>query len=253
MRIISLLLLLLLANDAFGINIYKTNDTLFVWSKSGLTLRDTNSFSGKKLLTIPYGTFIISNEQKVYRYNDEFNVPIRESQLNSIHHSNAETISPAINIKGRWLSVKFQNQEGFVFDGYLSHYPPPSNYNFKFDEFIAEYLKTTFKLISKTDISDDKIKEITYNYGGGISCHSIGFEGSANGSYYIPNLSFDEILLLLLYSEFIGENPEYLTNKVSQCTHTCSRKITFKYCCALQTITITEIGRLTILEFMAAC
>lgn len=252
-EVLILLLLLFFTNIAFGINIYRSGDTLYIWSKSGLVLRDTNSSIGTKLQTIPYGSYVVSEDYKPYRYEDEFSVTIIDSHVSIDEFSNRKVVNPAVNIKGRWLKVKFLNQEGYVFDGYLSHFQPPIASNFKYDGFISQYLSETFKILKKTRYSDDKMAESSCEYGGGISYNSVGFDGSVNTYYYIPSLSFDEVLLLFLYSGFIVENEEYLTTSVIKCTHTCSRKVIFHYCCALQTITITEIGMLTIVEFKSAC
>ena len=253
MKLYQGLFLLMLANKIFAINTYFVGDTLYVWSKNGLVIRDSNSFTAKKLDIIQNGSIVISMDDKTYRYEDEFAVEIFKQHITKDNYSNRELTNPSINIKGRWLKVKYLNKIGFVFDGFLSHFQPPKNINDRYGDFISNYFKSTFGLIKKLDYNSANIREINYEYGGGVSFNSIAAGGGVNYYYYVPKLSYDEVLILILYSGFIDDNPEYWQTKILKCIDPCSRRIIFSFCCALQTITITEIGRMTIIEFIAAC
>lgn len=79
---------------------YKPGDQLYVLAKSGLNLRDKPSKNGRFLQIIPFGSTTLVRQIT----NKEYQVE---------------------GISGYWVKVIADDREGYLFDGYLSSYPPP--------------------------------------------------------------------------------------------------------------------------------
>jgi hypothetical protein len=73
----------------------------FILAPSGLNLRATSSPGSQKILTIPYGSEV------------ELLTPAASSDM------------MVNNFPGGMAKIKYGNQEGYVFDGYLSRFPAP--------------------------------------------------------------------------------------------------------------------------------
>jgi hypothetical protein len=112
-----LLLLLFCPLLTFAVKGYRTGDELHVLAISGIKLRGTPG-GDKILATIPYASKLIVAE-----------VP-----------SPAQPFE-ADGISGFWVKVKFKEQIGFVFDGFLSWLPAPD----KSCTDLAAYAKKYFK------------------------------------------------------------------------------------------------------------
>ncbi|WP_373552066.1 SH3 domain-containing protein [Haliscomenobacter sp.] len=106
----SLFTLLLLPSFAFAIGSYVAGDKLTVHAASGLILRETAAPTGKKILTVEYGSL----------------VTVQAEGLKKTPHS--VTVFTGFTIKGFWVKVKTADgKTGFVFDGYLSKYKTPGS------------------------------------------------------------------------------------------------------------------------------
>lgn len=95
----------------FSITTYSVGDQLNVLAQRGLVLREAANPQGKKIGTIVLGetlTVLPENFKKVSHSVVEFK---------------------GYNIKGFWVKVKTTGGlEGYVFDGYLSHYKAPGTF-----------------------------------------------------------------------------------------------------------------------------
>jgi hypothetical protein len=107
------LLILSFLFPSFGVSDYKSNDDLYVWAISGLNLRTQPDAKSSKIINIPYGE----------------KVKIIDTQINThkfsytMSKSNTYGKSVSWEIDGYWVQVKFGNEEGYVFDGYLGRFP----------------------------------------------------------------------------------------------------------------------------------
>jgi len=82
---------------------FSNNETVYVTAPSGLTLREAPNVNARIIEIIPFG--------------ESISVVIEES---------VEMESQRIDwIDGQWIKVSFEGEEGFVFDGFLSHLPVP--------------------------------------------------------------------------------------------------------------------------------
>lgn len=120
MKTIILFFFLLFATAIHAIGIYCTGDTLHCFAISGLKLRDAPR--GKVLTSIPLGGNVIVLDLQHADAHDTFE-----------------------NIAGNWIHVQYGNQNGYVFDGFLSKLPAPSLE----DSSMIEYLKRVAKPIGK--------------------------------------------------------------------------------------------------------
>ncbi|MDO8367418.1 MAG: SH3 domain-containing protein [Saprospiraceae bacterium] len=111
---------ILMVSQVKAIRYYNEGDTLYVWAQSGLVLRDAPDFKSKKITSLQFGSIVVPNSHK---------------ETNGIE-SSLEVIPSCIYegqnysgyiIPGNWVQVFANGKTGYVFDGYLSKYPPPNN------------------------------------------------------------------------------------------------------------------------------
>lgn len=94
-----------------AIDYYKPGDTLWVWAKSGLNVREMPDAHAKVSGKIDNGEKVI-----VIDYQDvDYPFSVREVNENGN--------GTGFELKGYWAKVKYQNLVGFVFDAYLSRLP----------------------------------------------------------------------------------------------------------------------------------
>ncbi len=102
-KVFTLLFSVLCWASAQAIGSYKAGDKLSVLAKSGLSLRANPGSKGKKKSTVAFGTVVtvLAEGMKVTAHEvEEFK---------------------GYTIKGHWVKVKVGSEDGWVFDGYLSH------------------------------------------------------------------------------------------------------------------------------------
>ncbi|HMV41061.1 MAG TPA: SH3 domain-containing protein [Leptospiraceae bacterium] len=112
---------------------YKPGDRLYVLSKSGLNLRDKPSRNGRFLQAVPFGTMALVRQ-------------ITDKELD------------VDGIKGFWVKVIADDREGYLFDGYLSLYPPPvatlpSRNTITLKQYAEKFLPKDTKVTQSTDDS----------------------------------------------------------------------------------------------------
>jgi len=130
--LVILLFLCSLANGQFK-GAYKKGDTLNVLTISGVNLRENPSSASNKIATIIYGS-------KIQVVDDNLRqTKFRVEELKEFF------------IEGYWVKVKFRDQIGYLFDGYLSKFPildykDTAIYEERLD---FHFLKENFKTIGK--------------------------------------------------------------------------------------------------------
>lgn len=116
-QIAALLFLMGLTLPVFAVKGYQEGDTLHVLALSGLRLRDQPG--GKTVLaTLPYGSTLVVQEAQPGDRN--------------------ETVE---NIAGHWVLVSWQGQKGYLFDGFLSVLPAPSETIKSLSDYCDQYFK----------------------------------------------------------------------------------------------------------------
>lgn len=124
-RLIIVILILFIG----GISNGQSTDTLFVYSSSGIWLRENPSIKSEKILLIPYRTEI--------------------SQIIDI----LDIVSTIGWTTDYWIKIKFDNKYGYVFNGFLSSFKFPKECDHQEYIDIEKYLKTHYKKHGHIDSS----------------------------------------------------------------------------------------------------
>lgn len=133
LRSLTILVLFLLSLSVIAKPVvsYKVGDNLYVLAKSGLNLRDKPSKNGRFLQTVAFGTIARVRQMTDKEYDVD-------------------------GIPGYWVKVMADDREGYLFDGYLSSYPPPvselpSKSNPTLKQYADKYLPKGTKVTESTD------------------------------------------------------------------------------------------------------
>jgi len=188
-----ILLLGLTSLNSLSINIYQKGDSLYVWAKNGLKLRDKPNLKSNITAIIPYGQSIIANENR----NEITSNPLSITEVKATE-SESKNI-PEFKIRGRWLNVNYQGKIGYVFDGYLSKLPTyikNENHHNYFDRIF-----NTSHLIKDT-ISLDKFETKKFYNNGAYTIENIDY--CCGSRYSILPLSIEESYLI-----FTHQSPNY--------------------------------------------
>ncbi len=183
---------------------FKEGDTIYVWALSGLNMRKLPDAQSEKMVALPYGTKVTV-----------------QSNIGIIVAHEVEEFKN-FKVKGVWLLVKYDDQEGFIFDGYMSQLIAPQK---NVDNYLFTYLKKSVGKIGKTEFIDFKggkkrylreeeniDKLITIVYGGGhckvvfsngIS-YSLHIGEVSEETYTFPNVSLYEgyIFIKTVFSRY---------------------------------------------------
>ncbi|MGB0982808.1 MAG: hypothetical protein ACPG19_02140 [Saprospiraceae bacterium] len=127
------------------------NETYHVMATSGLKMRATPS--GKKLLTIPYNG-------KIEKIND-----------GKSYGELTITELKDFKIKGEWVKVRYDGQEGFVFSGFLTQFPMPdlnmkmdwAKYKSVFEAYLAQFFRPKGGKFNKSYYTLNKKQECGYS------------------------------------------------------------------------------------------
>lgn len=167
-KITALFLSLLFASSTiWAIGSYKAGDKLTVLAKSGLSLRSNPNSQGKKKSTLPFGT-VVTVEAEGFKVTP--------------HH--VEEFKGFV-IKGHWVKVKSNGEEGWVFDGYLSHLkvsPDSQEANGVSDDkdmFDALYAQSSPRKGDKKETSKDNTISYEQGYEDGTRLSVRRFEGGS--------------------------------------------------------------------------
>ena len=237
-QLILFLLTISMVCEISAINIYFQGDTLIVWAEGGLSIRDTNSISGKRLGVIPYGEKVIVKSTKVFRYGEE------KIKLTSAFQEE-ETKYLGLSLYGKWVKVIYGDIEGFVFDGYLSKNSAPLLKENGPSEDLQKYILREFGLLRQKDTQGSH----AMYYGSGVSFFNLGTTGSAYVRYILPEFSQEEIMLFIKNSRMTNENgaPKIYENKFIKDNNIRTMKFVYD----IGNMTIKVLSGMVILEIYA--
>jgi hypothetical protein len=154
MKIKNIILILLIITTSTAFQTASTtsdSSTYHVMATSGLKMRATPS--GKKLLTIPYnGEVEKINDGKSYG-------DLTVTELKDF------------KIKGEWVKVRYDGQEGFVFSGFLTQFPMPDldmkidweKYRSDFDAYFSQFFTQKGEKFNKRYYTLDSKQECGYS------------------------------------------------------------------------------------------
>ena len=144
--------ILLIPAFSFGIDYYRPGDTLWIWAKSGLNLRDAPNLHGTIIGKLPNGSRVVTLE---YCSGDSDLVVSEKPECSS-----EEIVERNFRIAGRYVKVRWGNVTGYLFDGYLSKLPTiVKNKNLDYrgtyeEPFYVEEFKKHFALLSVETYQD---------------------------------------------------------------------------------------------------
>ncbi|RKR85570.1 hypothetical protein BDD43_5841 [Mucilaginibacter gracilis] len=190
------IILLFQAFGLFASSPLKKGDVLNVWAVHGLPVYE--KVNGKQLLLIPYGEFITVDDGAT-------TAPI------SISIKGAEIKQPLV-LKGQWVKIKYKNQVGFVFSGYLSKMPcfKKTGMDFEPDEAYLKRIYGTPKVtIKKTTVKKLSQVNTTKTYKNGIIETELASDGCIDVNLYLNNISYQDGILFEQASLFC---PDAATN-----------------------------------------
>ncbi|MBU6342408.1 MAG: SH3 domain-containing protein [Bacteroidetes bacterium] len=182
----------------FAIGDYKPGDTLYVWSYSGLILRNRPNLNAARIKNVPYGTFLVA-----LNYNGSKNTEV--DLISAFSKDNKQL--PSVVIKGDFARVVFQGDTGYVYDGYLSRMPAlkqskiNTNKQPVFEAF-ETYANRSFGLLKdqKSSPKAEYGKPFTRKriYANGITVDEYSEKGGET-RLILPDVSLEECLMLFKY------------------------------------------------------
>jgi hypothetical protein len=196
-RIAILFLFLTASTQMQAIGEYQPGDTLYVWSFSGLLLRNRPALNAARLKTIPYGTALVS-----LSYNGSKNIDV--DIISAFSQNNKQL--PAVVIKGDFARVVFEGDTGYVYDGYLSKLPalrqiktnPAKQPVFESFEVYAARNFGLLRDIKKGKVEYGKQYVEKQVFGNGIVIDT-KMEKGGETRIILPDVSLEESLMLFKY------------------------------------------------------
>ena len=101
----------------------------YIAAASGLRMRKSASLKGEKMDVIKYGEAVQVNKNDI------------------------TAISPVSGFQGNMIAVKYGNKEGYVFDGFLTSFPPPSKGQ-ALKQYVRKLKIQGFKATQKEDFEE---------------------------------------------------------------------------------------------------
>jgi len=204
----------LVSANCFAIEYYTPGDSLWVWAKSGLNVREMPNDSSKILGRATHGSQIIMLEYQdrslPYKI-EEINGRIEIINNENIHHPNFE-------LNGYWARIKYKGITGFVFDAYLSKLPTFIGHQYEKqdnEDFHVLSLKRHAKILkqigqNKYDQNDHKF--VRYIFDTGCIIDISGGSGNWGKEMLFPdNMSLIEGYLI--YSNTMKSETDSLLEK----------------------------------------
>lgn len=185
--------------NCFAIEYYAPGDSLWVWAKNGLNIRETPSEKSRVIGQVEHGEPVVALD-----YQDR-NLPYEVEEIKAKIETvdNQKVTRPNFVLNGYWAKVKYKGMTGYVFDAYLSklHAFTGRQYESQGEEdFHVWSLKKHTKILkqigqNKYDERDQKF--VRYIFDNGCIIHISGGSGSWTKEMLFPdNLSLIEGFLI---------------------------------------------------------
>lgn len=173
-------------------------ETLRVFAREGLILRDKPAITGKRLAVIPFGI---------------------EVEITKVEEATPLSVN---GISGSYVKVEYRGRSGFIFNGFLSRMPlPPANISS-----VEEYFEKVFgpgkKVLLKVNPEDSETRKEQISLLRGIEIFRTIYLGGAYTTIEMPaDYEIREIFLLFVAIEdvfktarFDENNPDYYECRV---------------------------------------
>ncbi len=188
---------IVLAANSYGITEYKPGDSLFVWAKSGLNMRNAPNVSGQILAKIPFGKEVSCKGRKSWFDYVKYSKTITDIVQDEEHGGVCQ-----IEMKGQWVKISYDGIEGYIFDAYLSRFKPKSRGGditrlFEYFKNRCDSVIYLERKVPNLEFGRDKV--ILCN---GIFATQNYHSGGYNFQMSIPDCSIEEVFLILRYLEY---------------------------------------------------
>jgi len=181
------------------LNVIKA-ETYYCWAMSGLLVRAQPFLDAKVLGKLDYGQQVEITPENIISgiYHKVLFLPGATIE---------QETSESIYLEDYWVSISFNNMEGFVFRGYLSRWP-----TFKIKaktgdiqvENIKEYFTRAFNndstQLAKFEINDVDENSIVYVYKPGATIINSKSSKGFSGQFVLANLTINEALLFVYFT-----------------------------------------------------
>ena len=109
----------LATNYCFAIDDYVAGDSLWVWARNGLNIREMPNDSAKVLGVAKNGGQVVALENQTRNWPYE----IEEIKASVESRHNKVINHPSFELQGYWAKIEYNGIIGYVFDAYLSKLP----------------------------------------------------------------------------------------------------------------------------------
>lgn len=175
-------------------------ETYYCWAMSGLLVRTQPIPDAKVLGKLDYG-------QQVEITPENIHSGIFHKVLFLPGATIEQETSESIYLEDYWVSISFNNMEGFVFRGYLSRWPTLKleeiNGNIQVEN-LKEYFIRAFDndstQVSKFDFKDGDENSIVNVYKPGVTIIDAKSSKGFRGQYVMANMTINEALLFVSYT-----------------------------------------------------
>jgi hypothetical protein len=164
---------------------YKTGDTLYVWARNKLQVRD--SPNGKIIGSLSYGDPVIMLQ-------DDSGSGVSIQALPTTIENGKE--NDKVMVSGSYVEISFKKTKGYVFDAYVLKYPP-----LKSKEPLPEYFARTFGLLKtlREECGEENYSSERFVYENGALYESHTNEKSYGTVIIIPDQSLTEAFVFCNY------------------------------------------------------
>jgi len=184
------LLFCLVSFSAFSSDKYQVGDTMFIWAKSGLHLRENPDLNSRILSSLYFGEEIVVQGLTNNRIN-----------LNGISKVSNSTIRNKIGpviFRGHWVQVRTKNGDiGYVVDQYIMQ-EEPANKNVFVDIEMNLKIINVDTIYKSPTIHDGSGLNLTlrYEYDNGVEKIEDSGGYWSETRFVFPGYSFEEVLVL---------------------------------------------------------
>lgn len=174
---------------------YANGDVLFVYAKSGLTLRETPDPQGAKITTVANGAAVTVEDTEPFTHVYSTNEPC------------------GLTVPGYWVRVSTGGKQGYLFDGYLLEYEPLLK-----EQSMSGYWDAVSKVKSSTETPpEDDVEYYDYSeivWENGVKLTESGYVGGSNSRLTLPRemFSLHEAYLFAVVGYYIFPSGDF------QCT-----------------------------------
>ena len=189
-----------------AIDFYQPGDTLWVWAKSGLNIREQPDAHAKILGKTAFGGQVITTEQQ------DVALPY------AIEVIKKQEGGQGLELIGYWAKIKYKNLTGYVFDAYLSKLPAMTDQpaiEKNGEDFHVSALKKHSKILKQTGqnkYDENDFKFVRYIFDKGYIVEISGNKGGWRKEMLFPGgLSLTEGYLI--YAQTIKYDGDVLIQK----------------------------------------